>query len=121
MPRAVGDIGFPIGPHPRDPDTAWVFPMDGGSVWPRTSPDGKPAVYRTRDAGNSWERQDRGLPRELAFWTVYRQAMTADTQDPVGLYFGTTSGEIWMSENEGADWRVLAQHLPVVMSLTLGS
>ena len=121
MPKKVGDIGFPIVVHPRDADVAWVLPMDGTTVWPRTSPDGKPAVYRTRDAGNTWERQDRGLPRELAFWTVYRQAMTADRQDPVGLYFGTTSGEIWMSENEGADWRVLAQHLPVVQSLTLGA
>jgi hypothetical protein len=119
MPRSVGDIGFPIVAHPRDADTVWVFPMDGGTVWPRTSPDGKPAVYRTRDAGKTWERQDRGLPRDFAFWTVYRQAMTADTQDPVGLYFGTTSGEIWASESEGADWRVLAQHLPQVMSVTL--
>ena len=51
MPRDVGDIGFPIELHPRDPDTAWVFPMDGTDVWPRTSPDGRPAVYVTRDAG----------------------------------------------------------------------
>ena len=48
--EGVGDIGFPIVLHPRDPDTAWVFPMDGTDVWPRTSPDGKPAVYVTRDA-----------------------------------------------------------------------
>ena len=52
MPRDVGDIGFPIELHPRDPDTAWVFPMDGTDVWPRTSPDGRPAVYVTRDAGD---------------------------------------------------------------------
>ena len=63
MPSEVGDIGFPISLHPRDPDTAWVFPMDGTDVWPRTSPDGKPAVYRTRDAGGSWQRCDTGLPR----------------------------------------------------------
>ena len=52
MPRDIGDIGFPIELHPRDPDTAWVFPMDGTDVWPRTSPDGRPAVYVTRDAGD---------------------------------------------------------------------
>ncbi len=62
MPRDVGDIGFPIELHPRDPDTAWVFPMDGTDVWPRTSPDGRPAAYVTRDAGASWSRCDDGLP-----------------------------------------------------------
>lgn len=56
MPRDVGDIGFPIVVHPRQLDTAWVLPMDGSSVWPRTSPDGKPAVYRTRDAGSDRTR-----------------------------------------------------------------
>jgi molybdopterin converting factor small subunit len=63
MPRAVGDIGFPIVAHPSDPDTVWVFPMDGTQLWPRTSPGGKPAVYRTRDGGRRWERLDGGLPR----------------------------------------------------------
>ena len=53
MPAEVGDIGFPVELHPRDPDTAWVFPMDGTDVWPRTSPDGRPAVFVTRDAGAS--------------------------------------------------------------------
>ena len=99
--RDVGDIGFPIALHPRDPDTFWVFPMDGTDVWPRTSPDGRPAVYVTHDAGGSWERQDSGLP-ERAWFTVKRQAMCVDRNDPVGVYFGTTSGEIWASIDEGA-------------------
>ena len=60
MPRDVGDIGFPIELHPRDPDTAWVFPMDGTDVWPRTSPDGKPAAYVTRDAGASLDAARHG-------------------------------------------------------------
>ena len=72
MPPEIGDIGFTVVPHPRDADTAWVFPMDGTAVWPRTSPGGKPAVYVTRDAGPSWERQDRGFPREPGL--VHRQA-----------------------------------------------
>ena len=50
MPADVGDIGFPMVLHPRDARTLWVFPMDGGTVWPRTSPGGRPAVYRSRDA-----------------------------------------------------------------------
>jgi hypothetical protein len=117
MPAEIGDIGFPIVVHPRDADIAWVFPMDGTTVWPRTSPGGRPAAYRTRDAGATWERQDRGLPREQAWLTVKRQAFTCDAQDPVGLYFGTTSGELWMSADEGAHWQPIAAHLPEIYSV----
>jgi photosystem II stability/assembly factor-like uncharacterized protein len=117
MPEAVGDIGFPMVVHPRDADTAWVFPMDGTSVWPRTSPDGKPAVYATHDGGESWQRQAAGLPAGQAWWTVKRQAMTADRLDPVGLYFGTTSGELWASRDEGANWACIAQHLPEIYAV----
>ncbi len=117
MPKQVGDIGFPLVVHPRDADTAWVFPMDGSSVWPRTSPGGKPAVYGTRNAGKSWQRLDAGLPREQAWWTVKRQAMTADARDPVGLYFGTTSGELWMSRDEGQRWPCIARHLPEIYAV----
>ena len=70
MPKPIGDIGFSVTLHPRDPDTAWVFPMDGTRVWPRTSPHGKPAAYVTRDAGKSWRRQDRGFPRKNAWFSV---------------------------------------------------
>jgi len=117
MPTEIGDIGFPIVLHPRDPDTVWVFPMDGTTVWPRVSPDGKPAVYRSRDAGQNWERQDRGLPREQGWYTVKRQAFSADSCTPAGLYFGTTGGELWMSANEGRSWRQIAAHLPHVYSV----
>ena len=117
MPRQVGDIGFPMVLHPRDADTAWVFPMDGTSVWPRTSPEGMPAAYVTRNGGSSWERLDGGLPGEQAWWTVKRQAMTADRSDPVGLYFGTTSGELWMSRDEGRRWTCIAQHLPEIYAV----
>jgi photosystem II stability/assembly factor-like uncharacterized protein len=120
MPRKIGDIGFPMQIHPRDPDTVWVFPMDGTTVWPRTSPGGRPAVYRTRNGGRTWERQDRGLPREQAWLTVLRQAFAADRRDPVGLYFGTTGGEIWMSADEGKSWRSIARHLPQIYSVETG-
>jgi photosystem II stability/assembly factor-like uncharacterized protein len=120
MPPDVGDIGFPIEVHPRDPDTAWVFPMDGTDVWPRTSPGGRPAVYVTRDAGASWTRGDAGLP-ERGWLTVKRQAMATDDRDAVGVYFGTTGGEVWGSTDEGATWRRLAGHLPEVLSLEVVS
>jgi photosystem II stability/assembly factor-like uncharacterized protein len=117
MPKTVGDIGFPMVVHPRDADAAWVFPMDGTRVWPRTSPGGKPAVYGTRDGGRRWRRLDRGLPKAQAWWTVKRQAMSADAADPVGLYFGTTSGELWASRDEGRRWSCIARHLPEIYAV----
>jgi photosystem II stability/assembly factor-like uncharacterized protein len=117
MPKRVGDIGFPIVAHPRERDTAWVFPMDGTDVWPRTSPGGMPAAYVTRDGGRRWRRLDRGLPEGQAWWTVKRQAMAADARDPVGLYFGTTSGELWGSRDEGERWSRIAAHLPEIYAV----
>ncbi|HEY0839671.1 MAG TPA: hypothetical protein VGD74_05750, partial [Vulgatibacter sp.] len=83
----------------------------------RTSPAGRPAVYRTTDAGRSWERQDRGLPKEQGWFTVLRQAFAVDSGAPVGLYFGTTSGEVWGSADEGGSWRQLAAHLPAIVAV----
>jgi hypothetical protein len=117
MPKNVGDIGFPMVVHPRDADTAWVFPMDGTTVWPRTSPEGKPSAYVTRNGGKTWQRLDAGLPKNQAWWTVKRQSMTADARDPVGLYFGTTSGELWMSRDEGKRWECIARHLPEIYAV----
>lgn len=116
MPREVGDIGFPIAAHPRNQDMIWVIPMDGTSVWPRTSPGGRPSVYHSRDAGESWVRQDQGLPSR-GWLTVLRQALTHDRLDPLGLYFGTTTGEVWGSINEGASWQCLIQHLPQIYAV----
>ena len=121
MPKRVGDIGFPLVVHPRDANTAWVFPMDGGTVWPRTSPGGRPAAYVTRNGGRTWQRQAAGLPEKHAWWTVKRQAMCADALDPVGLYFGTTSGELWMSGDEGRKWRCIARHLPEIYAVEAGA
>ncbi len=121
MPKSVGDVGFPMAVHPRDPDTLWVLPMDGTSVWPRTAPGGRPALYRSRDAGRTWKRQDHGLPRAQAWWTVKRQAMTTDARDPAGIYFGTTSGEVWASRDEGRSFRCLARHLPHVYAVEVAA
>jgi hypothetical protein len=121
MPKPVGDIGFPMVVHPRDPDTVWVFPMDGQTVWPRTSPDGKPAAYVTRNAGKSWQRLANGLPRGQAWWTVKRQAMTADAHNSVGLYLGTTGGELWMSRDEGKRWTNIARHLPEIYAVEVAA
>ena len=117
MPKKVGDIGFTMVVHPRNDNVAWVMPMDGTSVWPRTSPGGTPAIYATRNGGKTWQRQAEGLPQEQAWWTVKRQAMSRDARDPVGLYFGTTSGELWMSRDEGARWNCIGRHLPEIYAV----
>lgn len=119
MPSEIGDIGFPIVAHPRDIDCVWVFPMDGTDVWPRTSPGARPAAYNSRDAGKSWKRQDKGFPSRDAYFTVKRQAMTNDSLDPVGLYLGTTCGEIWASADEGESWTCILRYLPEIYSLAI--
>ncbi len=121
MPKRVGDIGFPMVVHPRDADTAWVFPMDGTKVWPRTSPDGRPAAYVTRNGGKTWQRLDQGLPESQAWWTVKRQAMTLDAQATPALYLGTTSGELWIGRDEGARWSNIARHLPEIYAVEVAA
>jgi photosystem II stability/assembly factor-like uncharacterized protein len=117
MPAKVGDVGFPIVLHPRDDERCWVLPMDGQTVWPRTSVGGKPAIYSTGNGGKSWTRLDTGLPKAEAWWTVKRQAFAADMGTTVGLYFGTTSGELWASRNEGKAWNCIARHLPEIYAV----
>ena len=117
MPEDIGDVGFPVVVHPRDDQTVWVFPMDGTDVWPRTSPGGRPAVYATHNGGETWERMANGLPAEQAWWTVKRQAMCADAEASIGLYFGTTSGELWQGRDEGRHWSCIARHLPEIYAV----
>ena len=117
LPKAVSDHSFPIVLHPRDPETVWVFPLDGSFPLGRVSPRGKPATYITRNGGKSWQRQDKGLPQSQGWFTVKRQGMTVDEHDPVGVYFGTTGGEVWGSRNEGEAWTCLINHLPEIYSV----
>jgi len=117
MPLDIGDSGFPLIIHPRDVDQIWVVPMDSTDVWPRTSVNGKPALYTTGDGGKSWVRQDSGFPEQNAWFTVMRQATAHDGRDPLGLYIGTKSGEIWASFNQGESWQCIQKNLPEIYSL----
>jgi photosystem II stability/assembly factor-like uncharacterized protein len=117
MPAKIGDVGFGMVVHPRDDKTAWVLPMDGQTVWPRTAINGEPAIYGTANGGKNWKRLDQGLPKSQAWWTVKRQAFAADRGAPVGLYFGTTSGELWASRSEGKSWACIARHLPEIYAV----
>lgn len=121
MPESVGDIGFPMLVHPRDADTAWVFPMDGSDVWPRTAPQGRPAAYVTRDGGEHWQRLAEGLPEEQAWWTIKRQAMAVDAEATPALYLGTTGGELWIGHDEGARWQNIARHLPEIYAVEVAA
>jgi len=107
------DFGFPVVAHPSDPDTAWIIPLTSDEF--RCTVEGRARVYRTRDAGASWEPLTEGLPQEDAFLTVLRDGFTSDDGDPVGLYFGTRTGELFASADEGDSWRLLAGWLPPVM------
>jgi photosystem II stability/assembly factor-like uncharacterized protein len=109
-------FGFPAAAHPRDPDTLYLLPLNG-DVLGRYVPDGRAAVWRTRDGGASWQALRQGLPQENAFFGVLRQAMATDRLEPAGVYFGTSSGALFASADEGESWTCLAQHLPAIYSV----
>ena len=109
------DFGFPIAIHPADPESAWIVPLESDEF--RCTPEGKLRVYRTRDAGASWEAKTSGLPQEDAYETVLRDALAVDRLDPVGVYFGTRNGKLFGSANEGESWTELADGLPPVISV----
>ena len=107
------DFGFAIVAHPHNPDGAYVLPVESDEF--RCAPDGRLRVYRTRNAGASWEPLMRGLPQKGAYETVLRDAMTADGLDPHGLYFGTRSGQLYGSADEGKTWTRILEGLPAVV------
>lgn len=109
-------FGFPIRVHPHDPDTIWTIPLNGDSAG-RYPPDAAAAVWRSRDAGDSWEALRDGLPQRACYFTVLRQAMAGDSQTQAGLYFGTNSGSVFASTDEGDHWDEIARHLPTILAL----
>ncbi len=106
-------FGFPLAAHPRDRERAYVIPLAGEVRAPQ---DGKLAIYETRDAGASWTPQSKGIPENL-YNGVLRDAFAIDTGTPCGLYFGTNSGQVFASEDEGASWEMVADMLPPVNSV----
>uniref|UniRef100_A0A832I8Z7 Exo-alpha-sialidase n=1 Tax=Eiseniibacteriota bacterium TaxID=2212470 RepID=A0A832I8Z7_UNCEI len=105
------DFGFPMAVHPHDPDTAYVMPLEPMT---RACPGGAPAVWRTENGGNSWRRLARGLPRKATYFTVQRDAMAFDACATPALYFGTTTGQLWIGREGGEQWDCLFPSLPPI-------
>jgi photosystem II stability/assembly factor-like uncharacterized protein len=105
------DFGFPIVVHPHDPDTVYVVPLEPMT---RTCPGGAPAVWRSENGGGSWKRLARGLPKKESFFTVQRDAMDIDDVKSPALYFGTTTGQLWMGRDGGEEWSCLFDSLPPI-------
>ena len=109
------EFGFAAAAHPHDRDSFYVIPLDPGHG--RVMPDGHASVWRTRDAGESWERLDEGLPKQDAHLGVLREGMAIDALDSPGLYFGTSTGQVFASADEGDSWSEIASYLPAISSV----
>ena len=109
-------FGFPAAVHPRDPRTLFLVPLNG-DIAGRFMPEGRTAVYRTRDAGDTWTALRKGLPQQNAFFGVLRQALTTDPLSPAGVYFGTNTGQLYVSGDEGDSWTCVTDTLPPIYSV----
>jgi hypothetical protein len=110
------DFGYALAIDPADADVAYVIPETSSHM--RATVDGMLRVYRTRDAGATWQALTRGLPQEHAYVSVLREGMCNDTLEPVGIYFGTSSGHLFASRDRGDSWSLVAGFLPRVLSVT---
>jgi photosystem II stability/assembly factor-like uncharacterized protein len=113
-----GSFGFPIGIHPHKPDTLFTVPLESDEY--RMPPNGELKVYKTENNGDSWAPFSKGLPANC-FASVMRQALAIDNLDPCGIYFGTTGGQVFSSNDEGSTWNQLPCQLPRINSLSVVS
>ena len=109
------DFGFVIDVHAHEPETIYVVPIKSDSEhYPL---DGKLRVYRSRTGGNEWEALTKGLPQENCYVNVLRDAMSVDSLDKCGVYFGTSGGQVYASADAGDTWKAIVENLPPVVSV----
>ena len=104
-------FGFAVAVHPREPNTAWFVP--GVKDEHRLPPDGKVVVARTRDGGQNYDILRNGLPQDHAYDLTYRHALDIDESGD-RLAFGSTTGSLWVTENQGDSWQCVSEHLPPI-------
>jgi photosystem II stability/assembly factor-like uncharacterized protein len=109
------DFGFPIDVHTHEPETIYVVPIKSDSE--HFPPDGKLRVFRSRAGGNEWETLTKGLPQRNCYVNVLRDAMSVDSLDPCGIYFGTTGGQVYASADAGDSWAPIVRDFPAVLSV----
>ncbi|HEX7123965.1 MAG TPA: sialidase family protein [Gemmatimonadaceae bacterium] len=109
------DFGFVIDVHPHEPETVYVVPIKSDSE--HYPPGGKLRVYRSKAGGNEWEPLTKGLPQRNCYVNVLREAMSVDSLDPAGIYFGTTGGQVYVSPDGGDTWKAIVHDLPSVLSV----
>ncbi len=109
------DFGFPIDVHAHEPETIYVVPIKSDSE--HYPPKGRLRVYRSRTGGNEWEALTKGLPQRNCYVNVLRDAMSVDSLEPCGIYFGTTGGQVYASADTGDSWKPIVRDLPAVLSV----
>ncbi|MHB2028132.1 MAG: WD40/YVTN/BNR-like repeat-containing protein [Acidimicrobiales bacterium] len=109
------DFGFAIDVHAHEPETVFVAPIMSDSE--HFPPEGKLRIYRSRSGGSEWEPLTKGLPQSNCYVNVLRDAMSVDSLDECGVYFGTTGGQVYVSPDEGDSWSAIVHDLPAVLSL----
>ncbi|HZI85950.1 MAG TPA: hypothetical protein VFD48_03895 [Pyrinomonadaceae bacterium] len=107
------DFGFALEVDHHNPDTAYIIPLESDEF--RCTPEAKLRVYRTQNAGKSWEPLTNGLPQENAFETILRDGMSGDKLNPTGLYFGTRNGKLFGTNDGGESWSAIEEGLPAVV------
>jgi hypothetical protein len=109
------DFGFAMDVHAHEPETVYVVPIKSDSE--HFPPDGQLRVYRSRTGGNEWEPLTKGLPQRDCYVNVLRDAMSVDSLDSCGVYFGTTGGQVYASADAGSTWTAIVRDLPAVLSV----